>query len=304
MTSHDQGPVDTESIHPATSIGSVHLTVSDLSRSLDFYEDVLGLRRDTTQMDDRVALSVAGAAPPHVVVHARPGAQRRRPGTTGLYHFALLVPSREALARVIRRLVERRWPINGASDHGVSEAIYLSDPDGNGIEVYADRAREEWPYRDGEVQMVTEPLDLASIMSELREPNCDNPSLHPDTHVGHIHLHVSDLERARWFYHDVLGFDIVAYYGRQALFVSAGGYHHHIGLNTWAGVGASPPAPDAVGLRRFTIIVPSHVEVERLAERLRGAGVVTKTIPGPRAGIRFRDHDRIGIEIRSEALPH
>jgi catechol 2,3-dioxygenase len=248
-----------------------------------------------------VFLSATGAAPAHVALTEQAGASRQPRGTTGLYHFAILVPNRRELARMIRRLVDQDWPIGGASDHGVSEALYLDDPDGNGIEIYADRPHARWTYREGVLQMVTQPMDVAGVMAELVGDATEWAGIHPQTYIGHIHLHVSDLERARWFYHEVLGFDIVTYYGTQALFVSAGGYHHHIGLNTWAGVGAPPPPPGSVGLRRFTIRVPDAAEVGRLVRRLQQTDVHVEEVPGsggPRA-VHFRDPDTIGIEVQA-----
>jgi catechol 2,3-dioxygenase len=195
-------------------------------------------------------------------------------GTTGLYHFAILVPSRAHLARALRRLVDARTRLQGAADHGVSEAIYLADPDGNGIEIYRDRPRPEWPMTDGQLHMGVDPLDLEALLDESDDRSS---ALGPGTVVGHVHLHVADLAAARRFYVDVLGFAVMQRYGPSALFVSAGGYHHHIGLNTWAGVGAPPPPPGAVGLRHFVVSLPNASALEEVGARLREAAIPVET---------------------------
>jgi catechol 2,3-dioxygenase len=202
-------------------------------------------------------------------LHERRDATRAT-GTTGLYHFAVLVPSRLDLARSLRRLVETNTPLDGASDHGVSEALYLSDPDGNGIEIYRDRPRAEWPRVNGRLNMTVDPLDVEGLLAESAPAD---DGLDPDTVIGHVHLHVSSLPEAEAFYAGVLGFDVTERYGRGALFVSAGGYHHHLGLNTWAGVGL-PPAPEgSLGLRRFEIRFPDAASRATVVERVRAASI-------------------------------
>jgi catechol 2,3-dioxygenase len=258
-------------IHPDAGIGSVDLTVTDLGRSRDFYERVIGLRA-TEREDGTLALGVPGGAPVVALQgnHAAPALNRR---ATGLYHLAVLVPSRHDLALALRRLGEARWPLDGASDHLVSEALYLSDPDGNGIEIYRDRPREEWPRADGTLQMATLPLDLDSLIGELRGPEDRADALPPGTRIGHVHLQVADLESAEAFYAGALGFDVVVRGYPGALFVSAGGYHHHIGLNTWHSAGAGPAPPGAVGLRSFEVTLPGEEELERTLAGLAAAGV-------------------------------
>jgi catechol 2,3-dioxygenase len=248
----------------------VHLTVSDLGRALVFYRETLGFAvlRETRDSAD------LGVGSRRLVSLAyRPGAVRKPPHTTGLYHFAVLLPSRADLARAVQRLIETRYPIEGASDHLVSEALYLADPDGNGIEIYADRPRSAWPYRNGRLQMATLALDLQGLMGELASEPRSWESLPDGTRIGHIHLHVADLRAAEAFYRDVLGFDLMLHYGVSASFLSAGGYHHHIGLNTWAGVGAPAPPASAVGLRWFTVAVPDEAAVESIRRRAQTAGV-------------------------------
>jgi len=221
------------SIHPDTTVGPVALTVADLARSEDFYTGVLGFR--AIERGDRALTLAAGGAVPLLRLVEQPGARPKPQRATGLYHFAILVPSRLDLARALRHLAEQRYPLTGASDHLVSEALYLDGPDGNGIEIYRDRPRDEWPHANGQLQMAVDPLDVDGILGELARDDRPWDGLAPQTRIGHIHLHVADLRAAEAFYSGVLGFDVMLRYGAGALFISAGGYHHHIGLNTWAG---------------------------------------------------------------------
>jgi len=262
------------SLHPDTRMGAVALTVADMDRALDFYQNTLGFR--LRERDGAAATLVAGDEP-MVVLSEEPGARPAPPRATGLYHFAILTPSRVALARSLRRLVERRYPLDGASDHLVSEALYLTDPDGHGIEIYRDRPRAEWPRQAGQIQMATDPLDLRALLGEAANDSRPWTGLEPDTTMGHVHLQVGDLAKARDFYHGVLGFDImvdIAAYG--ALFVAAGGYHHHLGLNTWRSRGGAPAPEGAAKLRYATILLPDALERDRVLARLAAAGVPTK----------------------------
>ena len=208
---------------------------------------------------------------PFVVLTEVPGA-RHVANRSGLYHFAVLTPSRLALARSLRRMIEAGVSIGGG-DHLVSEAIYLSDPDGNGIEVYRDRPRSTWAYEHGQIKMDTLPLDYRGILAELDGDQSAWTGLDPATVLGHMHLHVGDLAAAGKFYTEVVGLDFMVNYGGSALFFSAGGYHHHLGVNTWAGVGAPPPPPDSVGLRYFEIQLANAQERANLLDRLQAGGV-------------------------------
>lgn len=277
------------SIHPDTRLGSVHLTVSDLDRSLQFYGSALGLR--TRRREEAVAELGTGTAS-LLILWERAGAKPRPPHTSGLYHFAILLPARADLARALQRLVEARYPIDGASDHLVSEAVYLADPDGNGIETYADRPRSAWPVQNGRLRMDTLPLDIDDLMGELQTHPPAATGLPDGARIGHVHLHVADLGAAEAFYRDVLGFDLMVRYGDSASFLSAGGYHHHIGLNTWAGVGAPPPPPDAAGLRYFTIRLPNAAELARVVGRVRHAGVPIEETPD---GVLVHDPSQNGL---------
>ena len=256
-------------IHPATTIGAVHLTISDLNRSIRFYESHLGFvvrRRE----NHTATLGAAGGNTDLLVLMQCERAPRVR-GTTGLYHFAVLVPTRRDLGRALRRLVETETVLQGVADHGVSEALYLADPDGNGIEIYRDRPRAEWPFVSGQLRMGADPLDVDAIFAEAEGAN--GKGLASGTVIGHVHLHVSRLADAERFYVGVLEFELMQRYGPSALFVSAGGYHHHIGLNTWAGVGAPPPPPGAIGLRHFVVRLPSAEARAAVADRIRAAGI-------------------------------
>jgi catechol 2,3-dioxygenase len=273
-------------IDPRAAIGEVHLTISDLDRSLRFYQAHLGFT--VHQRGDESARLAAGGSD-LLVLSQRDTAPRVR-RTTGLYHFAILVPSRADLARALRRLVDTDTAMQGAADHGVSEVLYLADPDGNGIEVYRDRPRTEWPYVGGTLAMGADPLDLGVLLAE--SSGSDDAGLAHGTTIGHVHLHVSRLPEAEYFYVDILGFALTQRYGPSALFVSAGGYHHHIGLNTWAGVGAPPPPPGAIGLRHFAVRLPDAGAVSAVVDRLRTANVPFET-----TGDGVQVHDPAGNAI-------
>lgn len=247
----------------ALRLGPVELTVTDLDRSIAFYEQSIGLRLGSRE--GSVARLEAGGRVVLVLVEDR---DARPPGRrAGLYHFALLHPSRRELARAVRRLAATRTPIQGASDHGISEAIYLPDPDGNGIELAADRPREEWgPLRDP-ATIGPRPLDMQSLLALVPEEEAGGQASE-ELVVGHLHLHIGDVDEALAFYRDLIGFEVQTLFP-SAAFVSAGGYHHHLGLNTWRGEGVGPAPDDAVGLRCWTVFLPERAQVEDVATRLR-----------------------------------
>lgn len=256
------------SIDAGARIGAVHLTVSDLGRSLQFYSDHVGFR-EHWRKGARAGIGAGGAD--LLVLHESPGAPLPH-RTTGLYHFAVLVPSRAELARSLGNFALRRTPMQGFSDHRVSEALYLADPDGIGIEVYRDRPRDEWPRANGSIQMATDPLDVDNLLRDA-EGGGRFEGLAPGTVIGHVHLRVSFLEDSEAFYTRALGMDLTARYGRSAAFFAAGGYHHHVAANTWVGVGAPRPPDGAIGLRYFEIQMPSVTAVTQTIDRLRAAGV-------------------------------
>ncbi len=262
-------PTELPPIDPALRIGSATLAVSDLSSSADFYERVLGLPVISRAEDSALLgpdhehplLTLTGLADPTPTP----------PGSTGLFHVAYLHPSRAALAATVRRVVAGRWPIDGASDHGVSEALYLSDPDGLGIEIYVDRPRELWdrPPDGHGVKMVTLPLDLDSLLAEgSAEATAAMPT---DTAIGHVHLKVSDVPHAVAFYRDALGLDEQASLA-SAGFLSAGGYHHHIGLNSWQSHGGRPAPDSAPGLRSVELELNDAEALGALEHRLAETG--------------------------------
>ncbi len=289
----------TFSIHPDILLGPVHLTVSDLGRSLNFYEDVLGFRV-LSQAGGTTALTADGETP-LVFLTPVPGAARKPPHSTGLYHFAILLPSRVGLSRSLRRLGDTDYPLGGCSDHSVSEALYLDDPDGNGIEIYWDRPRSGWPQRNRKVAMTTDPLDLVELLEESEQDEHPWEGLPAETCIGHVHLHVADLSRAVAFYQDALGFEVMSYQAtRGASFLSAGGYHHQLGLNVWAGQEALPPPDRTAGIRYFTVCLPDEAELGRLAAHLESVGAaVTKKGDA----LFLRDPSENGVVVLAGSAP-
>ncbi len=260
-------------LHPATGVGPATLKVADLWRSLAFYTEILGLQ--AFEHDEHVAILGVDQRP-ILELEFVPGAQPPPPQDTGLYHAAILLPNRRALAVKVAQLDARRYPF-GYGDHLVSEAFYLSDPDGNGLELYRDRPRGEWTWVGGHVMMATDPIDFDTFFAEIDgdEDALASPILPAGTRLGHIHLRVADIALAEQFYHGLLGFDVTARLP-GALFVSAGGYHHHIGMNTWESRGGRSPVEPAAGLREFSITLPDIVELGRLTGRIEAAGVAVE----------------------------
>jgi catechol 2,3-dioxygenase len=253
-------------IDPATRMGAVHLTVSDLDRSLRYYRESIGLER---LGGDSTHASLGAGGVELVVLEELPGA-RPADGYAGLFHFALLVPTRPDLARWLAHAIRERVGLTGASDHFVSEAIYLRDPDHHGIEIYVDRPRELW---EGEVRrMGTWPLDADSLLRELDDPRtAEFDGLPAGTTMGHVHLRVADVDSTVAFYRDVLGFGLMTQLGPQAAFLSAGGYHHHLGANTWESRGAAPAPEGSATLRHATVVLPSEDERDRVLSRVADA---------------------------------
>jgi len=227
----------------------------------------------------------------------RQDAVRKQPDTTGLYHYAILVPSRVDLALAMKKLTDNNYPLDGAADHLVSEAIYLKDPEGNGIEIYRDRPRKEWEREDGMLKMATNHLDLPSLFADLEQSNRSWTGMPNDTRIGHIHLQVSDIVEAEKFYVNILGFEITIRHEHSALFLSAGGYHHHIGLNTWAGTKVGPPPGNSTGLRYFTIRLPDKVEEDKILERLSYNEIEVHRLG--ESGLTFEDPFKNGIFVSS-----
>jgi catechol 2,3-dioxygenase len=247
-------------------VGGVHLQVVDLQRSLSYYGQVLGLRVKSTT-DASAVLTAHGDDRPLVTLQTRPGVARARRGAFGLFHFAILLPDRSALGRFAAHLSSLGVRA-GMADHLVSEALYLSDPDGLGIEVYADRPRASWQRRGRELAMTTDPLDIASVIAAGRDEVWTGAP--EGTTMGHVHLHVGSLEQAEAFYHRSLGFDKTVWSYPGALFMSAGGYHHHLATNTWS---AGPSASsDEARLIEWELMVPAEDDVAAAAASLRASG--------------------------------
>lgn len=281
-----------------TRIGRIELQVADLERVAQFYRDVLGfqeIRRDVTS----VSLSADGNPPERIVLSELAGARPRPSSAPGLFHTAFLYPGRMELARALRRAADRGARFQGFADHGVSEALYLADPEGNGVELYRDRPRNEWPLRGNKIEMVTVGLDVQDLLGELREGGNSGVGIDPSTTIGHVHLQVSNLQKSGDFYAGVLGFDITQDTYPGALFVAAGGYHHHIGLNIWNSRGASPAPADVTGLRSFGISVPDPANVEALRQRLGEAEIEIHESGRSGSHFWFTDPDSIRVEVLS-----
>ncbi len=252
--------------------------MADLAGARAFYERAIGLRAVRSEFGWAMLGLEDGT--PLVELHGDPDAPPRPPRTTGLYHLAILVPSRAELARALQRVVSAGWRFTGASDHLVSEALYLDDPEGNGIELYRDRPREEWIYGadGGELAMATERLDLDGLMREL--PGDADPGMPPGTKMGHVHLNVADIDATEDFYSGLLGLDVTVRSYPSARFLSRNGYHHHLGTNVWAGAGAPPPPRGSRGLRHFGFELSGDAELAELRGRLEGAGVEVREADG------------------------
>ncbi|MFL5580774.1 MAG: VOC family protein [Gemmatimonadaceae bacterium] len=275
----------------ATRLGEVRLQVSDLERSLAFYEGVLGLRA-LTREPGRAQLAAHAYDRVLVELHERPGA-RPAPsrGRLGLYHFAILLPDRASLGRFVRNVADLGVRV-GAGDHLVSEAFYLQDPDNLGIEVYADRPRDTWKRIGRELVMATDPVDVPGLLRDAGEAAW--AGLPAGTVIGHVHLHVGDLQRAGAFFGDALGFDRTVWHYPGALFFGAGGYHHHLGTNTWAGTGAQPAGDDDARLLSWTVELPDEASASAAAESLRKGSFPAERMEGGTLTTR----DPWGTEVR------
>lgn len=284
-----------------TRISRVRLRTGDIERALGFYTCALGLRvaeRNRRQ----AALSASGNLPAMIVLSEEANATPRRARATGLCHLAIRHPTRRDLAHALRRLMQLGYPIDGASDHRVSEAIYLSDPDGNGVELYADRPRSQWVWRDRQIAMTTEPLDLDNLIASVES---ESPPAHvppQETDLGHIHLHVADLAAAEKFYHEFLGLAVTQRSYPGALFLSAGGYHHHLAVNTWAGDRLAPA--NSTGLISYRLEVPEAEILYCLRNRAPLAGYETRTEIHDRSELlQIRDPNGDWLEVCNAPQP-
>jgi catechol 2,3-dioxygenase len=275
-------------------MGAVHVTVSDLERSLAYYGDSVGL----SVLEQGSGFASLGAGDVELLGLVEEEGARPASRHTGLYHFALRVPDRVDLARWLAHAARDRVPLVGMSDHFVSEAIYLTDPDGHGIEIYHDRPRVVW---EGLVasRMTTDPLDVADLTGELDDPAAEPfDGLPAGTDMGHVHLQVADVAATIDFYRDVLGFDVMAELFGSAAFLAAGGYHHHVGANTWHSLGAPPPPPGTAALRHATILLPDAAERDRAAVRVADAGSEPESRDD---GVLVRDPSGIGLLLTASA---
>lgn len=252
---------------PIMFVGQVNLKVQSIERSIAFYERVIGFK--VLERTERQAKLTADGKTALLSIEQPIDVEPKQSRTTGLYHFAILLPTRSDLIKIVRHFAEIGLQF-GSSDHLVSEALYLSDPDGNGIEIYIDRDASEWKWANGEVAMTVDPLNFTDLLS--KGVNDLWKGMPEDAVMGHIHLHVSNLVDTEEFYTKGLGFEVVNRYGNQALFISDGKYHHHIGLNTWNGVGAPKPSAQSVGLESFTLMLPSEEMKNEMMNRLERIG--------------------------------
>lgn len=300
------GPVEYRSIAAGTGMGPVRLAVTDRTRALAFYRDVLGL----TVLDDNDPLRLGTGDRELVVLD--PGSQDDvAPGTTGLYHLAILVPDLGEFARMVRRFTDIGFP-HSPTDHTMTKSDYLWDPDGNGIEIYAESPEDgTWFMSDdtfgaidskGRPRSGRDPIPLGDLFARLEPDDDPFAPLAQTSKMGHVHLHVRNVEEAIGFYRDLIGFDVMGTSVRFGVaFVSAGGYHHHLGLNTWAGKGAPPPPAGRAGLREFTIEVPDATELQAVSERLEIAGVALS--PSPDAGVSFFDPSLNPVRVTVAPAP-
>ncbi len=267
------------SIHPATRIGHVALSVANLDNQIAFYQQALGFVQHWRD-GNSAGLGAGGADLLRLV--EKP-AFKRAQRVTGLYHFAVLFPDRRELARAMARLFVLKYR-NYPTDHIMTKTTYLDDPEGNGIELYAESPEDGWMgmengeyiarRADGSLSNGREALDVEALLRNLKEDDRLDAPAPQETRIGHVHLHVRNVEEALDFYHGILGFDVMGNAkAMHAAFISAGGYHHHIGLNTWQGEGAPPPPPDALGLRYFTVELPDRAALDEVAERVEKAGI-------------------------------
>ncbi len=306
MTEKDQIEAKSEfHLHPATRPGRVSLTVADLDKQIDFYRQVIGLQLHWRE-DNKAGLGAGGRD--FLRLTEVPTA-RRYQGTTGMYHFAILLPNRRELARAIARLFSLSYP-NYPTDHVMTQTTYLDDPEGNNIELYADTPEEGMfglvdgqlvaRRANGALSNGREALDIENLFAKLRPEDNLNQPMPPETTLGHVHLYVANLEETMYFYRDLLGFDSMGIAGAFRMgMVSVDGYHHHIGFNTWVGEGAPPPPADGLGLRYYSLVLPDAAELEKVSDRIKGLGVNRE---GLEEGLLIRDPAQNGVLLTEKTF--
>jgi len=289
------------SIHPKTLMGQVSLRVANLNNQLEFYQKALGFKLHWRE-ENKAGLGAGGAD--LLLLTEEPGSKKYR-GVTGLYHAAYLFPSRRELAIAMARLFALKYP-NSPTDHIMTKTTYLDDLEGNGIELYCESPEDgSWKFANGRYESRRvdgswsdgrEPLDVEALFKHLKDDDQLDAPVPPETRIGHVHLHVRDVEEAVDFYHNIIGFDVMGLAKAYRMgFVSAGGYHHHLGLNTWQGEGAPPPPPDAVGLRYFSIDLPTQAAYDEVAARVDAAGIPSNLTE---AGLLLQDPSQNGVMLR------
>jgi catechol 2,3-dioxygenase len=255
-----------------TKIQSIEIAVKNLDENLNFYKNLIGFQI-AKRNDKTIYLSANGKLPYLIGLHENPDGKYPSGDSTGLYHIAIRFPGRKELAKVFLRLFENKTKFQGFSDHLVSEAIYLADPDGNGVELYTDKPRETWNWKLGQVEMDTLPLNLQVLTNSIDDDDLKSDLVHPNTEIGHIHLKVSNLLKAEKFYSHLLGFSITNSGYPGALFFAANGYHHHIGANIWSSKNGTPPPDNSLGLQSFTIKLPDENYIKSIEDSAKNSGI-------------------------------
>jgi catechol 2,3-dioxygenase len=279
-----------------TIIQSIDLSVSGLDKSLDFYSRLIGFK-EISRGGKTVYLSANGKQPYIISLTENKNGKFPARNNTGLYHIAIRFPNRKELAKVFLRLFENKTKFQGFADHLVSEAVYLADSDGNGVELYTDKPEDKWKWTLGQVEMDTLPLNLQVITNELGENETITDGIHPDTKIGHIHLKVSDLFKAEKFYNHLLGFNVTNSSYPGALFLSAGGYHHHIGTNVWSSKNGTPPPENSLGLNSFTINIPDANFIREIEEKTKNSGIETGKLNDGKILLHDFDNNKIILSL-------
>ena len=289
------------SIHPKTQMGAISLTVANLENQLKFYQQAMGFKLHWRE-GNKAGLGAGGAD--LLLLTEEPSLKKYR-GVTGLYHVAYVFPNKRELAIAMARLFAIKYP-NSPTDHILTKTTYLDDLEGNGIELYCESPEDgTWKFADGKYESYRtdgswsdgrEALDVEELFKHIKDDDKLDAPIPPETRVGHVHLHVRDVDEAVDFYHGIIGFDVMGIANAYRMgFVSAGGYHHHLGLNTWQGEGAPPPPPDAVGLRYFSIDLPDQKAYDEVVARVDAAGIPSNRTE---AGLLLHDPSQNGIVLR------